>query len=289
MSEKTTYSEEDIRRIIDKVDEQNFILANIARMVYYAAFLENEVIDIKIRNVIAQGRLVTKIQPFMPKTGKGYTLMPIIIQDPAKSFLEDHMKDLQKNNYDMSDDAPLFPNKRTRKVYARRTLIDQFGKHFEGITISKLRKFGIEREYEKLTSELSEPYQIEKELIKYARHLDPNTTKKLLSGKVNKAGRHRKQNKPWESIVRSVEQLTQIEEAGVRTKESKELKKKISNLDSNKGIKDSLLRLLREYTSRPSTTRAVFGSDHFDKSLSQLISKGISEKPEEPKTIEEII
>jgi integrase len=51
MTEKIGYSEEDISRIISRLDEKDFILAGISRLVYYAFLRENEILEIKKENV----------------------------------------------------------------------------------------------------------------------------------------------------------------------------------------------------------------------------------------------
>lgn len=277
MTQESIYSEEEILKLIEKMERGNFILANIARMAYFGGLRENEIQKIKIENVLNNGCLVKEIQPFLPET-RAYTARAISLDEEAKPFLEEHIKKLQENRYDLSDNAPLFPHKRTCQPYKTRTLIYQFKKYFGEITFTKLRELGDQRKDEKLRNKYSDPYLVKKEMEKHARHSRPNTTNKRLNGKVDKPGRARKRDQPWELIVRSIEGLVRIRGAAARTEKSEGLEKEISSLEYRREVKDSLRRLLEEYNARPPIPMADSKSNQSTKSLSEMISKGISDK-----------
>ena len=50
MAPEKTYSQYEILAIIKQIDNENFILANAVRMVYFAGFHKNEIENIKIKN-----------------------------------------------------------------------------------------------------------------------------------------------------------------------------------------------------------------------------------------------
>jgi len=51
MAPEKTYSQYEILAIIKQIDNENFILANAARMVFFAGFHKNEIEKIKVKNV----------------------------------------------------------------------------------------------------------------------------------------------------------------------------------------------------------------------------------------------
>jgi hypothetical protein len=253
MDEKADYSEEEIKRIIGEVDRDHFVLANIARMAYYAGFRENEILNIKIKHVSDDlGRLVSQIQPFLPKTRKEYTSMPIILTNTAKSLLQNHITTLRSSGYDTGGDAALFPDLKKRKAYSRRTLIDQFEKHFGEITITEFRRLGIKRKEEQLWNELCDPYLVEKELLNFSRISRMNKLREFVDGAENKDGESTECDLPWEMIVKEIEGLTVVLDANARRQETEALEEKISRITCDDEIKDSLRRLLEEYKLRPS-------------------------------------
>jgi len=185
MAQESVYSEEEILKVIEKMERDDFILANIARMPYFAEIRENEILEMKIGHVLNNGRLLKEIQPFLPQT-KDYTAKVIPLDEEARAFLEEHLKKLQENGYDTSDNAPLFPHERKRQPYKKRTLISHFKKY--GIRFTELRRLGGKRKKQKLTDKYPDPYQVKKELEKSTRHSRSNTTDKFLSGNVDKPG-----------------------------------------------------------------------------------------------------
>ena len=50
MNAENTYSQYEILAIIKQIDQENFILANAARMVYFAGFHKDEIENIKFKN-----------------------------------------------------------------------------------------------------------------------------------------------------------------------------------------------------------------------------------------------
>jgi len=249
MIEKESYSEKAFLSDVETADQQgNFIIANVARMVYYASFRQNEILNIKIKNVVVNGDLVSEIQPFLGRSTKKYASEPIILGATAKKFLEDHIERLKKDGYDLSSDAALFPKNKLGEMCARRTLIDQFKKSFEKMTFNKLRALGVQRMQE--MRKLPNQSQMAEELSKFSRHSREDTTRRLVNGKVHKGGRSKKKDRPWEAIVKSVEGLARIQDKNQRINESGELEEKIRVLDCDGEIKASLRRLLDEHKSR---------------------------------------
>jgi hypothetical protein len=271
MTEKAGYSEQDILQIIDRVDREDFVLANIARMVYYAGFRENEILNIKIRHVLENDGLVSEIQPFMEKSTRAYTEMPIVLKEPAKSHLAVHIDKLRRNGYITNQDLPLFPDKKTGKAYKSRTLISRFQDLFEGITLNRLRQLGEQRMEKELRSELSDESSVAEELKKFARHSRKGTTERHIKGKGDKAGKRKKRYLPWEEIVRLVEEFVSVHDADDRMNRSKEIEAKISELGDQE-VAASLKRLLLEYESRPSRSALEKESPH--ESLGTMIKRG---------------
>jgi hypothetical protein len=253
MDEKVDYSEEEIKRIIGEADRDNFVLANAARMAYYAGFRENEILNIKIKHVLDDhGVLLPEIKPFLPPT-REYTSMPIILREPAKSLLDNHIMTLRSSGYDTGGDTALFPDLKKWKAYVKRTLIDRFEKHFGGITITEFRRLGIERKEEQLWNELCDPYRVEKELLEFSRISRMSKLREFVDGAENKDGEPKKKDLPWERIVKGIENLTGVQDKYVRRNDTKKVKKRISEVRCNRTIKRSLHRLLKEYKSRLST------------------------------------
>ena len=69
----------EILAIIDRIEQKNFILANAARMVYFAGFHKNEIEEIKIKDAFRNNAVLSQIEPFLPKGRKAYTSMTIIL------------------------------------------------------------------------------------------------------------------------------------------------------------------------------------------------------------------
>ena len=186
MAPEKTYSQYEILGIIDQVDKDNFILANAARMVYFAGFHKNEIENINIGNVRQAGAIVSEIEPFLPETTKAYSKLPTILNDESKIIIEDHIKKLSKYGYHVNDDSPLFPNKGTKEKYKPKTLKRHFEIYFGKVTFDDLRANGINRQREHLEGKHISNSQRLEELKIFSRHSRSSTTKKLIVGDVQK-------------------------------------------------------------------------------------------------------
>ena len=165
---------------------------------------------------------------------------------------------------------------RTKKPYKRSTLINQFEKHFPGITMTELRKLGMARKKERLQKEIPDPHQVDEKMREFAGHSRASTSRKFIDGKVDKAGRSKKQYLPWEIIVEAIEELERTEGVEARKKKSEDIEQEIAKLGYGDNIKDSLRRLLHEYDSRPSVASDTgLNSGVTGKSLSEMISEEI--------------
>ena len=92
LNEEAIFTEERFNEIIDGMDQDDWILANAARKIYYSGFRKNEIRNIKIGNVRMVGEVVSEIKPFLPETTRAYSTMPIIVDDESKTIIEDHIK-----------------------------------------------------------------------------------------------------------------------------------------------------------------------------------------------------
>jgi len=245
LNDKTEFSEEKFNEIIGEIDQDDWILANIARLVYYAGFHKNEVENIKIGNVRQGGAVVSEIEPFLSETRKAYSTIPIILKDESKKIIEDHIYKLSNEGYYFNTDSYLFPDKKTKEQYVSRTLTRHLEKYFGKISFDKLRANGIQRREKQLEEmHISASQRIE-ELLKFSRHSRSSTTKKLIAGEVQKAGKSKKEDLLWESIVRSIEWLP-FESKKKTFKEYLKIQANISAIKEN-DVRASLDRLLNEY------------------------------------------
>ena len=207
MAAKKKYSQGEILAIIEQIDQENFILANVAKMVYFAGFHKNEIEDIKIKNVFRNNTVLSIIEPFVKSTKKAYTKMPIILDTWPRRILNAHFRQLERGGYAIDDEAPLFPDPKTKKSYNPKTLQRRFNEYFKDINFDDLRKFGIEREQRRLKAKYGNTQKFKDELLKYSRHSRPSTTQQFIEGKVQKAGKREKKELPWETIVGLIEWL----------------------------------------------------------------------------------
>lgn len=145
MNDKTEFSEEKFNEIIDDINQDNWILANIAKLVYYAGFHKNEIENIKIKNVLQNETVVSGIEPFLSKTKKAYSSMPIILNDESRNIIESHIKQLKNNEYNINANSPLFPDTKTKEQYVPRTLTRHFEKYFGEISFNDLRAYANQR------------------------------------------------------------------------------------------------------------------------------------------------
>jgi hypothetical protein len=251
MDDDSIFSEERFNEIISGIDQEDWILANVARLVYYAGFHKNEIENIKIGNVRQTGAVVSEIEPFLPETRKAYSKKPIILNDESKKIIKDHINKLNKCGYYVNDDNPLFPNNKTKIDYVPKTLKRNFEKYFGKITFDDLRANGINRQREHLEGKHISNSQRLEELKIFSRHSRSSTTKKLIVGDVQKAGKSQKKDLPWESIVRSIERLPlEVKKEETFRIYLKNIQNRISAIEEI-GVRESLNQLLNEYYSFP--------------------------------------
>ena len=250
LNEEAAFSEERFNEIIGEIDQDDWITANVARLVYYAGFHKNEVENIKIGNVRQGGAVVSEIEPFLPKTKKIYTSRPIILNDESKKIIEDHINKLSNEGYHVSANSPLFPDKKTKEQYVSRTLTRHFRKYFGKISFDDLRAHGIKRRQKQLEEMHSSASQRNEELLKFSRHSRSRTTKKLIAGEVQKAGKSKKEDLPWEGIIKSIERLPlEVNKEETFEEYLGNIRDNISKIEEN-DIRGSLDRLLTEYLGR---------------------------------------
>jgi integrase len=249
LNEEATISEKGINEIINKIDQDDWILANIARLVYNAGFRKNEIENIKIGNVRQGEEVVSEIKPFLSETTRACSTMPIILNDESKEIIDDHIKKLTDSGYNIDDDSPLFPDKKTKKPYVPKTLTRQLKKNFKKASFNNLRANGIQRQQTQLEEMNISRSQRDKELKKFSRHSRPSTTKKLIAGDVQKAGKSKKEDRSWESIVKSIEGLTsEVKKKETLKQKTKEIQDNIS-AEKDKDVRESLGQLLNAYIS----------------------------------------
>ena len=250
MKKTREISDEKFNGIVKKIDQDNWILGNAVRSVVSAGFHKNEIENAKIKNVLQNNTVVSKIDPFLPKTKKTYSSKQIILDDESKGIIEDHIKKLDDKEFNISGDSPLFPNIKTKEQYETRTLTRYFKKHFGDITFNDLRAYGYQRKEEQLKKLPISSSKREEELKKLSRHSRISTTKKLISGDVQKAGKPKKEELPWERIVKSIEKLS------IKNEKKELLEENLKNIQDNiseikeSDVRESLGRLLKEYIDR---------------------------------------
>ena len=180
-------------------------------MVYFAGFHKNEIENIKIKDVSRNTTVLSRIEPFLKKSRKAYTSLPIILDTWPRRILSEHIRQLERGRYAIDDEAPLFPDPKTKKSYNPKKLQRHFKKYFKDINFDDLRKFGIEREQRRLKAKYGNTQKYQDELLKYSRHSRPSTTQQFIKGKVQKAGKRKKKDLPWEIIVRIIEWIPNLE------------------------------------------------------------------------------
>ena len=167
MAPEKTYSQYEILAIIRQINEENFILANAARMVYFAGFHKNEIENIKSKDANRNTTTLSQIEPFLAKGRKAYTSLPIILDTWPRRILSEHIRQLEGGGYSIDDEAPLFPVSKTKKSYNPKTLQRHFKKYFIDINFDDLRKLGIEREQRRLKAKYGNTQKFKDELLKY--------------------------------------------------------------------------------------------------------------------------
>ena len=119
-------------------------------------------------------------------------------------------------------------------------------KLFEHIDFDGLRKLGIEREELRLKVKYKHSQKYRDELLKYSRHSRLTTTSQFVEGKVQKAGKAKKGDLPWEKIVRSIEEIPYFKN-GPKNSYVEDIRKTISTTIKEKDVQDSLNALLDFY------------------------------------------
>jgi hypothetical protein len=121
-----------------------------------------------------------------------------------------------------------------------------FKKYFKNISFDDLRKFGYERESRRLKSKYRNTQECQNELLKYSRYSRPSTTEQFIEGKVQKAGKVKKKDRPWEIIIKKIEGLPNLSEAS-RNSNVYEIAKTINDSIKEKDVKKSLTAMLDFY------------------------------------------
>jgi hypothetical protein len=246
MDPEKTYSQQEILAIIKQIDNENFILANAARMVFFAGFHKNEIENIKIKNVFQNDTVLSEIKPFLDKSRKTFTSMPIFLDQWPRAVLDRHIKTLESKGYVTDEEAYIFPDPKTKKQYSTKKLWRHFNKFFEHIDFDGLRKFGIEREEMRLKVKYKHSHIFRDELLKYSRHSRLTTTSQFIAGKVQKAGKQKKRDLPWEIIVKGIEGIPYFKYAP-KNIIAEAIRKIINTRIEEKDIKESLNALLDFY------------------------------------------
>ena len=241
-----THSQYEIFAIIDQIEQKNFILANAVRMVYFAGFHKNEIENIKIKDAFQNNSVLPQIEPFLAQGRKAYTSLPIILDSWPRRILRKHIRQLGREGYAIDDKAQLFPDPRTNETYNVKTLQRHFNGYFKDVSFNDLRKFGIEREKRRLKAKYGNTQRYQDELLKYSRHSRPKTTQQFIQGKVQKAGKRKKKDLPWEIIVRLIEGLPNFDAAG-KVVSVQTIRAKINTEIKEKDVKQSLDALLNVY------------------------------------------
>ena len=121
-----------------------------------------------------------------------------------------------------------------------------FKEYFKDINFDDLRKFGIEREERRLKSKYGNRQKYKDQLLKYSRHTRPSTTQQFIQGKVQKAGRRKKEDLPWETIVGLIEWLPKLVMVP-KDAFAQIIRDKINTEIKEKDVKDGLDTLLNVY------------------------------------------
>jgi hypothetical protein len=180
-------------------------------MVYFAGFHKNEIENIKIKNAFRNGTVSSKIEPFFKSTKKAYTKKPIILDPWPIRILGNHIKQLERGGYAIDEEAPLFPDPKTKESYNIKTLWRHFKKYFNDIDFDDLRKLGNEREKRRLKAKYRNSQKFKDKLLKYSRHSRLSTAQQFIEGNVQKPGKRKKKDLPWEIIVGLIEWLPNLD------------------------------------------------------------------------------
>jgi hypothetical protein len=82
--------------------------------------------------------------------------------------------------------------------------------------------------------------------LKYSRHSRPSTTEQFIEGKVQKAGKSKKEDLHWEVIVKMIERIPLLKN-GQKTIYASDVNKIINDRIEENDVKESLHALLNTY------------------------------------------
>jgi hypothetical protein len=246
---RKTISQEKIIATIKEIDRENFILGTAVKMVYYGGFHKNEVENIKIKDAYQNNRIVSQIEPFLEKSRKVYTTLPIPLDDWSKKILSEHIRMLGRGGYSTLDHAPLFPDPKNKKSYESKNLQRHLKKYFKDINFDDLRQAGYEREDRRLKTKWKNNPNYQIEIQRYSRHSRPSTTKQSIEGTVQKAGKRKIEYLLWELIVKLIEKLPHFKKTPKSVVADATLKL-IRNRIKEQDVKLSLIKLLDLYKQR---------------------------------------
>ncbi len=249
MAPEKTYSIYEIWKITRQIEPENFVLANAARMVYFAGFHKNEIENIKIKDAFRNNIISSIIEPFLKSTKKAYTKMPIILDPWPMRILGNHIKQLERGGYAIDDEAPLFPDPTTKNKYGTKKLYRHFNKYFEDTNFDGLRELGVKREKRRLKTIYGNSQNFKDELLKYSRHSRLSTTQQFIEREVQKAGKSKKKDLPWEIIVKRIERLPFLRKAP-KNIYALAIGKIINDRIEEKDVKESLDALLNVYKQK---------------------------------------
>lgn len=246
-SSKKTISQKEILAAIKRVDEENFILATVVKMVYYAGFHKNEIENIKIMDVWQNRMVVFQVTPFLKKTRKVYTTLPIKLDSWPRDILTAYINKLGVKKFLTNEKDPLFPDPKNGGPYDSKKLQRHFKKYFKAINFDDLRLMGYERESRRLKAKLKFSFNLQKEISKYSRHSRPTTTIQSITGNVQIAGKRKKNYLPWELIVKIIESLPFYKQAPKDVVAEVTLKIINNRISNDPVLKNALINLLNFY------------------------------------------
>jgi integrase len=108
-------SETQITNIIQTIENSRdpyidqTILSTAVKLIYQCGLKKSEIIKLKIKDILANGEIVNEIKS-CEKTIDGRTLK-LRLPDQIKTMLRDYINYLKKNEYNLTPNSPLFPQK----------------------------------------------------------------------------------------------------------------------------------------------------------------------------------
>lgn len=127
------------------------VLSTALKLAYLCGIKKAEIIALCIMDVRdTQGHILNEIAA-CSKTINGQRVR-LLLSDPVKQILRDHLKHLRKYQYSLARKAPLFPQKNKRS-YSESTLQEHLEKFRQpGVRLEKIRHAGIFRVYMALSA-----------------------------------------------------------------------------------------------------------------------------------------